>query len=308
MEDPLDISHEIRSALNRNEPVVALESSVIAHGLPVGVNVRTAIEMEENVRQGGAVPATVGLIGGKLRVGLSREEIEALGKGGAAKIAARDIPYTVARKLDGGTTVSATVRIAAAAGINVVATGGIGGVHRGFAESHDVSADLWELARTLVVVVCSGVKSVADTPATMEWLETHGVPVCGFQTDLFPAFYSRSSGIAVPKIESAVDLAGVLKLAVGAFGMRCAVIIGVPIPKENEIDASAAIDQAVHEAGERGIKGQALTPFLLNRVGELTGGKSLEANTALLANNARVAGEIAVTLTEDAQRRMGFVL
>ena len=308
MEDPLDISHEIRSALNRNEPVVALESSVIAHGLPVGVNVRTAIEMEENVRQGGAVPATVGLIGGKLRVGLSREEIEALGKGGAAKIAARDIPYTVARKLDGGTTVSATVRIAAAAGINVVATGGIGGVHRGFAESHDVSADLWELARTPVVVVCSGVKSVADTPATMEWLETHGVPVCGYQTDLFPAFYSRSSGIAVPKIESAVDLAGVLKLAVGAFGMRCAVIIGVPIPKENEIDASAAIDQAVHEAGERGIKGQALTPFLLNRVGELTGGKSLEANTALLANNARVAGEIAVTLTEDAQRRMGFVL
>jgi pseudouridine-5'-phosphate glycosidase len=306
MENPFDISHEIKSALNRNEPVVALESSVIAHGLPSGVNVRTALEMEEAVRQCGATPATIGLIGGKLRVGLEREEIELLGKGEAAKIAARDIPYAIARKLDGGATVSATTRIAAAAGISVIVTGGIGGVHRGY--SHDISADLWELAHTPAVVVCSGVKAVADVPATMEWLETHGVPVYAYRTDEFPAFYSGSSGIAVPKIECADDLAGVLKVAVGGLGMRCAAVIGVPIPKENAIDAGPAIDQAVREAEEQGIRGKALTPYLLKRVGELTGGKSVDANIALLVNNARAAGEIAVALNEDARRRVGFTI
>jgi pseudouridine-5'-phosphate glycosidase len=306
MDNPFDISHEIKSALNRGEPVVALESSVIAQGLPPGINVRTALNMEQAVRQAGAVPATIGVIDGKLRIGLTREEIELLAKGDADKIAARDVPYAVARKTSGGTTVSATIRIAVPAGINVVATGGIGGVHRG--DARDVSADLWELAHTPAVVVCSGVKSVADLPATMEWLEAHSVPVYGYETDDFPAFYSRSSGFEVPKIECADDLAGVLKAAVAALGVRCAAVVGVPIPAENETDAAPAIDQAVHEAEEQGIGGKALTPYLLKRVGELTGGKSVDANVALLVNDAKAAGEIACALTEETRRRVGFTV
>ena len=192
MQDSFEVSHEISSALSRSEPVVALESCLIAHGLPGEVSVRTALEMEERVREAGAVPATIGLIEGKIRLGLTREEIERLAAGGAAKIAVRDMPYSIARKLDGGTTVSATMRIASAAGIQVVATGGIGGVHRGYAESLDISADLWEIARTPAVVVCSGVKAIADIPASLEWLETHGVPVYGYETDVFPAFYSHT--------------------------------------------------------------------------------------------------------------------
>ncbi|MGC8863506.1 MAG: pseudouridine-5'-phosphate glycosidase [Armatimonadota bacterium] len=306
MIDPLDVSHEIKLALNRNEPVVAIESSVIAHGLPPKVNVETALQMEDAVRQAGATPATVGVIGGKLRVGLTRDEIGLLGNGKAAKIAARDIPYAVSRELDGGTTVSATMRIAAAAGIGVIATGGIGGVHRGFGESLDVSADLWELAHTPGVVVCSGVKAVADVQATAEWLETHGVPVYGYRTDEFPAFYSHSSGIPVQRVDSAQDFAGVLKIAVGALGIRCAVLACVPIPNDSEFDAASAIDQAVREADDQGVKGKALTPFLLKRVSELTSGESMRANIALLLNNAKAAGEIACALTQEARRRVGF--
>ncbi len=307
MDGPFDVSHEVKCALNRNEPVVALESSVIAQGLPAGLNVRASREMDEAIRQCGAMPATVGVIGGKLKVGLTHKEIELLGNGEAAKVAARDLPHAVARKLDGGTTVSATIRIATAVGISVVATGGIGGVHRGFADSLDISGDLWELAHTSAVVVCSGVKSVADVSATLEWLETHQVPVYGYQTDEFPAFYSRSSRIAVPEIDSADNLAGVLKVAFGGLGTRCSVVVGVPIPSENEIDTAAATDQAVREAEVRGIRGKALTPYLLSRVGELTGGKSVEANVVLLVNNARAAAEIAVALGEEARRRIGFL-
>ncbi len=189
--------HEVGSALNRNEPVVALESSVIAQGLPAGVNVGTALEMEEAVREAGALPATVGVIDGKIRIGLTREEIERLGEGKASKLAVRDLPYAVFAKLDGGTTVSATARIAAASGLSVMATGGIGGVHRGFAQSLDISADLWELARTPIFVVCSGVKAVLDARATLEWLETHSVPVYGWETGTMPGVllaFERSIG------------------------------------------------------------------------------------------------------------------
>ena len=307
MRDPLDISHEIGTALSRGEPVVALESSLIAHGLPRGLNARTAIEMEDEVRSAGAAPATIGIIEGKIRVGLSHEEIERLAGGEAAKAAPRDIPYILAGKMDAGTTVSATVRIAFLAGISVVATGGIGGVHRGFAETNDISADLWELARTPVVVVCSGVKAVLDVPATLEWLETHGVPVYGYQTDEFPAFYSRSSGLRVPKLESPKDVEEVLRLAVGSPGVQSAAVIAAPVPDESAVDVSSEISQAAREAAEEGIRGKELTPYLLGRVGELTSGRSVEANVALLKNNARVAGEIACALSEASGRRVGFL-
>jgi len=306
MPESLEVSHEVSSALNRNSPVVALESSVIAQGLPAKVNVETALAMEANVRAAGAEPATIGVIDGKIKIGLSKEEIERLGEGKAEKLAARDIPYALARRVDGGTTVSATARLAALAGISVMATGGIGGVHRGYAQTHDVSADLWELARTPIAVICSGAKAVLDIPATLEWLETHGVPVYGYQTDKFPAFYSRSSGLPVPKIESACDFAEIVKLSVGAMGMRSAVIVAVPVPDKSAVDVSEQIEQAASEAAGEGITGKQVTPYLLSRVAELTEGKSMDANIALLKNNATVAAEIASELMETSRRRMGF--
>ena len=307
MQNPLDISQEIGSALNRGEPVVALESSVIAQGLPTRINVETALAMEENVRKSGATPATVGVIEGKLRVGLTTDEIEKLGKRQADKLAVRDLPYAVTRKLDGAATVSSTIRIAFAAGIGVTATGGIGGVHRDFAQTGDVSADLWELARTPMIVVCSGAKSVVDVPATAEWLETRGVPVYGFETDDLPLFYSRSSGIKIPKLDGAREVADIATLFGGAMGMRCAMLITVPVPKSSDLDVSSEVEQAEKDAARKGIKGKELTPYLLHRVGELTKGKSVDSNVALLKNNAKVAGEIAVSLAEDSQRRVGFI-
>jgi len=308
MKDPLDISHEISSALNRNEAVVALESSVIAHGLPAPVNVETAMAMEEAVRQAGATPAIIGVIEGKVRVGLTREEIEKLGQGTAAKLAARDIGYAAFAKLDGGTTVSATARIASAAGISVMATGGIGGVHRDSASTNDVSADLWEMVRTPIVIVASGPKAVLDVPATAEWLETHSVPVYGYGTDELPAFYSRRSGIRIPRFDGVEELADLIRLAFGAMGVRSAILVTAPVPEADEVDVTAEIDSAAREANQKGIRGTELTPWLLRRVGELTGGRSQQANVALLANNARVAGELAVALAEDSRRRMGFVV
>ena len=308
MEDPLDISHEVASALNRDEPVVALESCVIAHGLPRAVNVQAALAAEKEVRGAGAVPATIGVIEGKMRVGLTKKEIQALGKGKAQKLAVRDLPYAIARKLDGGATVSSTIRIASVAGISVVATGGIGGVHSNFAQTHDVSADLWELARTPIIVVCSGAKSVLDIPATMQWLETHSVPVYGYETDELPAFYSWSSGLAIPKLDGASDVAEVARLSGGVMGMRCAMIVAVPIPKRCEVDVSKQIEQAACEASENGIRGKDLTPYLLDRVGKLTKGKSTDANVALLKNNAKVAAKIAVALSDASAARMGFVV
>jgi len=308
MNDTLTIAPEITAATNHNQPVVALESSVIAHGLPSPTNVETALAMEDAVRSAGAAPATIGVIEGTVRVGLTKGEIERLGKGNAAKLGARDLPYAIAKKIDGGTTVSATIRIAAAANVPVMATGGIGGVHRGFSESMDMSADLWELSRTPVVVVCSGVKSVLDIRATAEWLESHSVPVYGYDADELPAFYSRRSSISIPKLDGCAELAEMLKAAGGAFGLRSAVVIAVPVPEEAELDVSAEVESAAREAAERGIRGKELTPYLLGRVGELTGGKSIEANVALLKNNAKVAAEIACALTEaTSPRRIGFL-
>ena len=212
MQNPLDISTEVSSAMNRNRPVVALESSLIAHGLPSPLNVETALAMEEIIRAAEVTPATIGMIDGRIKVGLSKEEIERLGEGKAPKLAVRDIPYAIARKTDGGFTVSSTARIALAAGIVVMATGGIGGVHRGAAETFDISADLWELARTPIMLICSGAKAILDVPATVEWLETHGVPVYGYETNEFPAFYSRVTGIPVPKADGACDVAEIAKV------------------------------------------------------------------------------------------------
>lgn len=308
MKDPLDTSQEVSSAMNRSEAVVALESSVIAHGLPSPVNVETALAMERIVCEAGAVPATIGVIEGKVRVGLTREEIEKLGQGNAAKLAVRDIPNAVVAALDGGTTVSATARIASAVGIGVMATGGIGGVHLDSASTHDISADLWEMARTPIVIVSSGPKAVLDVPATAEWLETYSVPVYGYETDELPAFYSRRSGVRIPRFDSMETLAEVIRLGYGAMGMRSAILVAVPVPEADEIDVSGEIEQAAKQAAESGIGGKELTPWLLKKVGELTGGKSLAANVALLKNNARVAAELAGALLDDARRRMGFVV
>lgn len=308
MNDPLDISQEVSSALTRSEAVVALESSVIAQGLPSPVNVETALAMEQIVRDRGAVPATIGVIEGKVRVGLTREEIEKLGQGTAAKLASRDIPYAAFAKLDGGTTVSATARIASGAGIGVMATGGIGGVHRDSASTHDVSADLWEMARTPIAIVSSGPKAVLDVPATAEWLETHAVPVYGLGTAELPAFYSRSSGIPIPRFDCVADLAEIIRLGFASLGMRSSILVAVPVPEADAIDVSKEIEQASKEAADSGIAGKDLTPWLLKRVGELTGGKSQLANIALLKNNARVAAELACALLDDARRRMGFMV
>lgn len=308
MKDPLDISREVSSALTRSEPVVALESSVIAHGLPSPVNVETALAMEEIVREAGAVPATIGMVEGKVRVGLTREEIEKLGQGGAVKLAMRDIPYAVSARLDGGTTVSSTARIACAAGISVMATGGIGGVHRDSASTHDVSTDLWEMARTPIVIVSSGPKAVLDVPATAEWLETFGVAVYGYQTDELPAFYSRSSGIRIPSFESVQELAEVVGVAFGAVALRSAILVAAPIPVAEEIDISKEIEEAAREAADNGVRGKELTPWLLKRVGELTRGRSLAANASLLKNNARIAAELARALSDETRPRMGFTV
>lgn len=308
MKNPLDISHEVSCALNRNKPVVALESSVIAQGLPSPVNVETALAMEQAVKDAGAVPATIGIIDGKVRVGLTEDEIKKLAEGSAAKLAVRDIPYALAKKIDGGTTVSATMRIAATAGIPIMSTGGIGGVHRGASETFDISADLWELARTPIIVVCSGAKAVLDISATAEWLETHGVPVYGYETSEMPAFYSSSTGVSIPKLESACEFIKILELSGSAVGSRCAAIVAVPVPKSDEVSVAEHIEKAVSEAAERGIKGKELTPYLLGRVGELTKGESIKANIALLENNAKVAAEIAGELSSETGRRVGFVV
>jgi len=308
MKDPLDISHDVSSALNRNEAVVALESSVIAQGLPSPVNVETALAMEEAVRECGATPATIGVIEGKVRVGLTREEIEKLGQGSAAKVTARDIPFAVACGLDGGTTVSATARIAANAGISVMATGGIGGVHRDSASTHDISSDLWEMTRTPIVIVASGPKAVLDVPATAEWLETHSIPVYGYRTDELPAFCSLRSGARVPRFDDLAQLGEIVRVSFGALGMRSSMLVAVPVPDADAIDADAEIASAAREAAEQGIHGKELTPWLLKRVADLTGGKSQQANIALLKNNAIVAAELARVLLEDSQRRMGFMV
>ena len=292
----------VKAALQNGQPVVALESTIISHGMPYPKNVETALRVEATVRESGAVPATIAVIGGQLRAGLSEAEIEYLGKKGTAvtKVSRRDLPVLVARKGDGATTVAATMIIADLAGIRVFATGGIGGVHRGAERTMDISADLQELARTNVAVVCAGAKSILDLRLTLEYLETMGVPVLGFQTDELPAFYTRTSGLPVDyRMESAVEIAQALHTK-WQLGLHGGAVIANPIPEayampQEEMDR--VIGQAIAEAEEQGIVGKALTPFLLSRIEHLTKGDSLEANIELVLNNARLAGAVSSVLS-----------
>ncbi len=277
---------------------VALESTVITHGLPYPHNLALAREMEEIVRNGGAEPCTVGVIGGELIAGLNDAQLSRLAQAKEVhKVSRRDLPVVVARRLDGGATVAATMWIARRAGIEVFATGGIGGVHRG--DGSDVSADLQELAQTAMIVVCAGAKALLNLPATLEYLETHGVTVVGWQTDEFPAFYSRSSGLPVDVRCDDAGQVTALWRAKQQLGLSGGLLVAAPIPQEDEIPAreiEPAIEQAVEEATRQGLRSAQVTPFLLARIVELTGERSLSANLALLKNNARVGAEIAVAL------------
>lgn len=298
----LAIHSEVRDTLAAGRAVVALESTIIAHGMPYPTNVKTARAVERIVREQGAVPATVAILGGEIRVGLDGKALDRLGRAeGVAKVSRRDLGAAVARGLDGATTVAATMIVAARAGIEVFVTGGIGGVHRGAERSFDVSADLTELGRTRVAVVCAGAKAILDLGLTLEVLETWGVPVIGFGTDRFPAFYTRDSGFGVDcRVNSAAELARVLR-SHWDLGLAGAVVAN-PIPKEHEMDADrveAAIDDALTEAAEQGVSGKDVTPYLLSRIEELTGGDSLEANRALIESNARVGARLAVALGPD---------
>lgn len=294
----LRIGAEVQEALQARRAVVALESTVISHGLPYPQNLETAQELEAVVRQGGATPATIAVLEGALRVGLGAPELERLAGGGPVrKVSRRDLPVVVAQRADGATTVAATMAIAAMAGIRVFATGGIGGVHRG--HPFDVSADLPELAQTPVVVVCAGAKAILDLPLTLEWLETHGVPVLGYGTDTFPAFYARSSGLPVDvRVDEAQQVAEVV-LAKWEMGLQGGVLVTVPVPFEEAMPADAvesAIQAALAQAEQEGVRGREVTPYLLARLVQLTGGESLRANVALLRNNAAVAAQIAAAI------------
>lgn len=294
----LDIKPEVAKALAEGKAVVALESTIISHGMPYPQNVKTALEVEAIVRENGAIPATIAILGGRLKVGLTEEEIEYLGKAkDVIKTSRRDIPFIVAKGVDGATTVASTMILAALAGVKVFATGGIGGVHRGAQETYDVSADLQELAQTNVAVVCAGAKSILDIGLTLEYLETHGVPVVGYQTEELPAFYTRKSGFGVDyRIDTPVELATALK-AKWDLGLQGGMVIANPIPEAYAMDydvITEAINSAVKEAEEKGIKGKESTPFLLSKVKELTAGTSLEANIQLVYNNAKVAAQLAV--------------
>ena len=294
----LDVSPEVAEALAAGKPVVALESTIISHGMPYPRNVETALLVEQTIRENGAVPATIAIIGGRLKAGLSKDEIEYLGKSGrnVAKTSRRDIAALVARKADGATTVTTTMMIAHMAGISIFATGGIGGVHRGAEVTMDISADLEELGNTPVMVVCAGAKSILDLGLTLEYLETKGVPVIGYGTDELPAFYTRSSGFGVDyRADSPEELAAMFK-AQRDLGLKGGMLVTNPIPEEYSMDKAvidAAIDQAIKEASEKGIKGKETTPFLLAKVVELTGGDSLDSNIALVLNNARLAAKTA---------------
>ena len=297
----LAVAPEVQYALANRIPVVALESTIISHGMPYPDNVATALRVEAEVRAHGAVPATIAIMNGRLTAGLSPAQIETLGKNGreVVKVSRRDIPFLVAAGQTGATTVAATMIIAAMTGIRVFATGGIGGVHRGAEQSFDISADLQELAQTSVAVVCAGAKSILDLRLTLEYLETHGVPVVGYQTDSLPAFFTRTSSLAVNyRIDSPVEMARVLQTK-WALGLQGGVVIANPIPAlfalpQTVIDQ--AIEQALAEAAQHGIGGKETTPFLLARVNEITGGDSLAANIELVLNNARLASAVASAL------------
>lgn len=298
-EQYIDKATVVQEALEKGMPVVALESTIISHGMPYPQNVETALLVEETVRQNGAVPATIAIIGGRLKAGLTAEELEHLGSAaGIIKTSRRDLPFVVAGRKDGGTTVAATMIVADLAGIKIFATGGVGGVHRGATTSMDISADLDELAVTDVAVVCAGAKSILDIGLTLEYLETKGVPVIGYGASEFPAFYTRESGFKVDyRLDSPEEIAAVLK-AKWELGLKGGVLVANPIPAEFAMDKAvidAAIEKAVQEATDLGIKGKEVSPFLLGRVKDLTGGDSLESNIQLVLNNAALAARIAVS-------------
>lgn len=297
----LSISPEVQQALAQGKPVVALESTIISHGMPYPQNVETALRVEQTIRDHGAVPATIAIIGGKLKAGCTPEEIEYLGKKGQAvtKASRRDLPVLIARQADGATTVATTMIIAAMAGIRVFATGGIGGVHRGAETTMDISADLEELAQTPVMVICAGAKSILDLGLTLEYLETKGVPVIGYGTEELPAFYTRQSGFRVDyRIDTPEELAATFRAKLD-MGLQGGMLVTNPIPEAYSMPADVinkAIDEAIAEANRLGIHGKETTPFLLAKVKDLTGGDSLAANIQLVLNNARLAAHTAAAL------------
>ena len=301
MNKHLSVSPEVAAALSEGRPVVALESTIISHGMPYPQNVETALKVESVIRENGAVPATIAVIGGRLKAGLSASEIEYLGKKGkdVIKASRRDLPVLVAKGEDGATTVATTMIIAAMAGIKVFATGGVGGVHRGAEVTMDISADLEELARTPVMVICAGAKSILDLGLTLEYLETKGVPVIGYGTEELPAFYTRRSGFKVDyRLDSPEELAAAFRVKM-EMGLAGGMLVTNPIAEEFSMDPAVintAIDKAVREASALGIHGKETTPFLLARIKDITGGESLASNIQLVLGNARLAARTAACL------------
>ena len=296
----LDIAPEVRQAVEQGKALVALESTIITHGMPHPQNVTTARDVEDVVRDNGAVPATIAIITGRIKVGLSEEELDWLGTArDVMKLSRADLPYAIAAKRHGATTVAATMICAELAGVRVFATGGIGGVHQGVEATMDISADLDELARTPVAVICAGAKAILDLPRTLEYLETRGVPVVGYRTDEFPAFWSRTSGLPVPlRLDNPEAIADLIRTK-EALGLGGGVLVANPVPEVDEIptdEMQAFIEQAVEEARHRGVAGKAVTPFLLSFLFESTGGRSLATNIALVKNNAALAARLAVAL------------
>ncbi|CEQ28745.1 pseudouridine-5'-phosphate glycosidase [Paraclostridium sordellii] len=301
LEKYLHIHPEVKKALSEGQPVVALESTIISHGMPYPKNIEMAKNVSKIIRDNGAIPATIAIIDGILKVGLTSEEIEFLGTSkNVLKASRRDLPFIISKKLNGATTVATTMILANLAGVKVFATGGIGGVHRGAQETFDISADLQELANTNVAVVCAGAKSILDIGLTLEYLETNGVPVVGFGTEDFPAFYTIKSGFGVDyKVDSSMEVASALK-AKWDLDLKGGMVIGNPIPENFEMDYNTinnAIETALKEADENNITGKKVTPFLLDKVKTITAGKSLEANIELVYNNAKVAAQIAKDLS-----------
>ncbi len=300
MKEYIDIKAEVREALESGRPVVALESTIIAHGMPYPKNIETALEVEDVIRKNGVVPATIAIIDGVIKIGLTREEIEFLGTAdNVLKVSRRDFPLVRAKKLNGATTVAGTMIAAHMAGIKVFVTGGVGGVHRGFGETLDISADLEELKSTDVTVVCAGCKSILDIPATMEYLETKGVPVICCGQDEIPAFYSRKSGVpAELRLDTPEEIAALIR-SKEEMGLTGGVLVTCPIPEKDEIPfekMDKVIKEAVAEADALGVTGKRITPFLLTKVKELTEGASLEANIKLVLNNAEIGAKIAASI------------
>lgn len=296
--DRLIYNAEVKDGLACKRPVVALESTIISHGMPYPQNIETARMLENTVRENGGVPATIAILDGRIRIGITEKELEILGTSKNIKKASRrDLPSIIALKQNAATTVAATMICASLAGIKFFATGGIGGVHRGASESFDISADLMEFTRTPVMVVCAGAKAILDIPHTMEYLETLGVPVFGYQTDEMPAFYYRNSGVKVPqRFDDPADAAEIFRRSID-LGYKSGILVGNPVPKEFEMDKNAIeakIDEALSEAKAKGIIGQAVTPYLLQKLYEITGGESLKTNIELVKNNAALCTKIAV--------------